>query len=1093
MNYLIFTGTIFTGSNNFNVGALNSCVIVRDEETFEIIKVIDVPDDLDHIETSRLFMNSRNNVLLNVVTVYGGGPYYTVGNINVPNITKISLDSLAIIDTFYPEQDICGTAIDEEKNIIYTMSCGINSEISIYSWDFDFIHSFNMPHPVFIAVNQVNHDIYILQQEPARLTVVSSDDYSIIQEYELIGNPLIDPLKGQLNEAITINYYTGDIFITTETSAEVWVFHDETSRTIEITPSPTIQEINPGDNQITITWKQLDNISGYYLYRAVEPGYNYIKLSSKLLQDTTHTDLNLTNGLSYAYKVTAMGAYNIESDLSDSAIATPIELPDFQFIPVNYSSTAAIEDTATFTFNIIPESQFATEITFRAKDLPQGVRASFTPDTLNTENSMTATLFADATVAIGTYPFQIWAMGGGQTHIVDLTLIITPDYSLTCHVDPPAPHMYESLVVFGQLQPGEVQNVVMHTKSPTESNQTYTVTTDYEGNYQLEFLPDEYGEWMIYSKIDALNDLTSDTIYVEVQKALSRISCTTDLSDTAEVGWAMTIKGRVFPPPGASTATLHIIKPDSLEEMIEGVLINDEGYYGHNIAADQQGLWLVSASWPGNDEFIGAQSNVLTVPIGLEVGRAIVLRGEDTSGDTLYQTTLDSLANFAYHILRERRFTDEMIYYLNPNLSIDVNDDGFADEVDALPSIQNLEHSILTWAEEAVNDSIGLTIFMIGSGSSEGLQVNDADYLSPIQLGVWLQELVDSTGTDNIHVIVETDFAGQFADDLVSLPATVVTSSDTTHWVYVDYGQISFSNYFWNGIYQGMSIGEAFLTTKDAMIALPEIFQNQLPQIEANGNSVHNEQEDADLAGLEYIGGTYLLGDFPPTISGAGVTEGEGGLGKFVNPALAYGTSLRRATQFGIKLWTRITDDNNENASVRMVLLPPPPPEQDGSSFIVLPMTDPDGDGRYVVTLYDLAGPGIYNTFIYATDDSRHTTFPVRRQFFLTEADFLAVGSESISDPLPEAFNLHQNFPNPFNPYTTILYDLPEPTLVKLTLYDILGREIIRLQDGNMEAGYYQVIWHCKNRNGHNLASGVYIARLVTPKYFKSIKMLLLK
>ena len=95
--------------------------------------------------------------------------------------------------------------------------------------------------------------------------------------------------------------------------------------------------------------------------------------------------------------------------------------------------------------------------------------------------------------------------------------------------------------------------------------------------------------------------------------------------------------------------------------------------------------------------------------------------------------------------------------------------------------------------------------------------------------------------------------------------------------------------------------------------------------------------------------------------------------------------------------------------------------------------------------------------------------------------------------PLPPQAGRHQNYPNPFNPNTTILYDLPAAGEVHLVVYDIRGREMIRLMDRQKEAGYHQVIWQAQDRFGRGLASGVYIYRLATPKYSRSRKMLLLK
>jgi photosystem II stability/assembly factor-like uncharacterized protein len=98
----------------------------------------------------------------------------------------------------------------------------------------------------------------------------------------------------------------------------------------------------------------------------------------------------------------------------------------------------------------------------------------------------------------------------------------------------------------------------------------------------------------------------------------------------------------------------------------------------------------------------------------------------------------------------------------------------------------------------------------------------------------------------------------------------------------------------------------------------------------------------------------------------------------------------------------------------------------------------------------------------------------------------LWIGSDA--EIVPLAFSLHQNHPNPFNPITTIRYDLSHASEVSLIVYDLLGREVTRLVSGYVEPGYHEVQWH-----GQEFPSGIYIARLVTTGYSKSIKMVLLK
>ncbi|UCH61741.1 MAG: hypothetical protein JSU77_07950, partial [Fidelibacterota bacterium] len=94
--------------------------------------------------------------------------------------------------------------------------------------------------------------------------------------------------------------------------------------------------------------------------------------------------------------------------------------------------------------------------------------------------------------------------------------------------------------------------------------------------------------------------------------------------------------------------------------------------------------------------------------------------------------------------------------------------------------------------------------------------------------------------------------------------------------------------------------------------------------------------------------------------------------------------------------------------------------------------------------------------------------------------------------PVPRSI-FFQNHPNPFNPTSTIRFDLPQGSYVSLILYDIHGREVTRLSGGYMGPGYHKTTWDGRNSDGREVPSGIYIARLVTPVYAKSIKMLLLK
>ena len=73
----------------------------------------------------------------------------------------------------------------------------------------------------------------------------------------------------------------------------------------------------------------------------------------------------------------------------------------------------------------------------------------------------------------------------------------------------------------------------------------------------------------------------------------------------------------------------------------------------------------------------------------------------------------------------------------------------------------------------------------------------------------------------------------------------------------------------------------------------------------------------------------------------------------------------------------------------------------------------------------------------------------------------------------PRTFALHSNYPNPFNPRTTIGYTLPQVSHVSLRIYDILGREVAHLVEDERAAGYHEAVWEAGR-----FASGVYVYRL---------------
>jgi hypothetical protein len=99
----------------------------------------------------------------------------------------------------------------------------------------------------------------------------------------------------------------------------------------------------------------------------------------------------------------------------------------------------------------------------------------------------------------------------------------------------------------------------------------------------------------------------------------------------------------------------------------------------------------------------------------------------------------------------------------------------------------------------------------------------------------------------------------------------------------------------------------------------------------------------------------------------------------------------------------------------------------------------------------------------------------------------------AVAPVAPGAYALYQNVPNPFNPTTSIAFDLPAPTHVRLTVYNPKGQLVRVLLDTDVDAGSRRITWDGRDFAGRGVASGVYFYRLETPAFTESRKMVLLQ
>ena len=98
-----------------------------------------------------------------------------------------------------------------------------------------------------------------------------------------------------------------------------------------------------------------------------------------------------------------------------------------------------------------------------------------------------------------------------------------------------------------------------------------------------------------------------------------------------------------------------------------------------------------------------------------------------------------------------------------------------------------------------------------------------------------------------------------------------------------------------------------------------------------------------------------------------------------------------------------------------------------------------------------------------------------------------------IDETLPIIYKLYNAYPNPFNPVTTLRYDLPENAMINIAIYDMLGRQVKTLVNQTQDAGYRSVIWDATNDYGKHVSAGIYLYQIQAGEYISTKKMVLLK
>lgn len=366
-------------------------------------------------------------------------------------------------------------------------------------------------------------------------------------------------------------------------------------------------------------------------------------------------------------------------------------------------------------------------------------------------------------------------------------------------------------------------------------------------------------------------------------------------------------------------------------------------------------------------------------PAATAVSKAIIVAGGGPyAGNNLWEATRD-VANYAYRALTYQGYDRENIYYLNPDMSIDVDGDGLLNDVDAVANIENLQAAIVQWAAEG--DGYELLLYLVDHGGDGRFRLNQTTEVSALELAGWLDDL-QARIPGKIVVIYDACLSGSFVDPLRSPDGrerVVVTSSAADeNAFFVNRGALSFSFQFWASVFSGGDVRDSFHFARDMMRDF------QTSQVDANGNGIANEKSDRNaLRGLR-IGRGYIPASDKPTIT-------------FVSAPQTLGSSDSEATIVA----SGIIDVTGVERVWGVIRRPDFVGEVLGTPVLDMPeleLTDEDGDNTWTGTYTQFDVAGTYEITLYAQNPGGFFSSPSATFNNKTTVTRLGVG---VGDQVP--------------------------------------------------------------------------------------------
>jgi Leucine-rich repeat (LRR) protein len=801
-------------------------------------------------------------------------------------------------------------------------------------------------------------------------------------------------------------------------------------------PAPTnLAIIKAEDNCVQLAWDVI-NIPGitYHVYCSEMADGFFYRVDSKTIdifdmsdRKIQYTHKGLKNNKTYFYKVKSFANGQESEQFSNKVSAMPKKLFNFDCKAVSRcSQLIKASQSVNYFFQMFADEQFQGTIHVTCTGLSD---AYFRYELINGDSrgsnlilsekyaSITLEIIARSTTPAGMYSFDLslqntWDAGSSQFLTIPLTLTVIPKFrhgifvtltnpdtnDNTRHVSkklkkdtrnidsPVSVYMGQPMEIYGAISSyGKNETILLSitdysTGNAFEKNIKTTINGKFSEKQWVSSL--ELGTYDLtasWTDSDS-NTYKSNTQSFIIQKGRSSITCLRPNYATPELNAEYLISGILNAPVSDTMILFRVISPDSTYTDHQIYMDNTHEYKMLDSFFTQNGLWQFKAYWAGDESTAGCESDLLSMPVGIEIGRAIILAGGENTLTNWDVTKKVSVSVYRY--LKGMGFTDEMIYLIIHSQSIDIDKDEIPDPVVNcnLPTNSDFLNAIENIFTNDLNPETPLYIYMIGHATQDRrFQVFGYDeILTGFEIKNALDQLQAKTDCTVIFVL-ESCFSGNFIKDLSGPKRVILTSIGDERYSIDRKGELAFSGFLFSYLRPSKSLRAAFSYALKNMTKLGY----SSPLLDDNGDFTVNEQ-DGTLASTIFLPEVdYGIHAYITNVDIANMLE---------NSITTTPLSLKADGDVPItRVWAKIVPPNVNLSGLDW-----------GISFPEVNLTfNPETD-RYSGTLTHLIIPGIYKIVILA-ENIRHERSEPHIEYIsvsgaIQPGDVNADGNISLSD-----------------------------------------------------------------------------------------------